>query len=120
MELNKGFHKEVKSDVTNRVTPDIAKTHKEIGKLQNTIKDESFNTTDDTGLPSVTQLGRTLTQWTYRIKSKVASYQKRYNQKVVFHNYEEAERHLDLTPLSKHQLCSLMHSFYDPSHTLKP
>ena len=50
----------------------------------------------------------------------MASYQKRSNQKVVFNNYDEAKRHLDLTPLSKRQLCSLMHSFYDPSHTLIP
>ena len=48
------------------------------------------------------------------------NYQKRTNQKVVFNNYEEAEKHLDLTPLSKCQLYSLMHSFYDPSHTLIP
>ena len=61
-----------------------------------------------------------VTQWTYRIKSKVASYQKKTNQKVVFTNYEEAEKHLALHSLSKRQLCSLMHSFYDPSHTLIP
>ena len=35
-------------------------------------------------------------------------------------NYEEAEKHLSLNPLSERQLCSLMHSFYDPSHMLIP
>ena len=39
---------------------------------------------------------------------------------MVFNNYEEAEKHLNLTSLSKRQLCSLMHSFYGPSHTLIP
>ena len=69
--------------------------------MQKTIIDESLIHKEDEGLASVTQLGHTLTQWTYRIKSRVASYQKKTNQKVVFNNYEEAEKHLDLNPLSK-------------------
>ena len=39
---------------------------------------------------------------------------------MVFNNYEEAEKHLTLNSLSKRQLYSLLHSFYDPSHTLIP
>ena len=100
--------------------PDVDKTHKEINKLQKTILDKSLIHKEDDGFVSVPQLGRTLTQWTYRIKSKVASYQKKTNQKVVFNNYEEAEKHLVLNPLSKRQLCSLLHSFFYPSHTLIP
>ena len=120
IKLNKDLPKEVKSEVTTRIRPEIEKTQKEITKLQKTIIDEALIHKEDEGLASVTQLGRTLTQWTYRIKSRVASYQKKTNQKVVFNNYEEAEKHLDLNPLSKRQLCSLLHSFYDPSHTLIP
>ena len=82
--------------------------------------DDSLIQKEEDGQASVTQLGRTLTQWTYRIKSKVASYQKKSNQKVVFSNYEEAEKHLALHSLSKRQMCSLLHSFYDSSHTLIP
>ena len=120
IKLNQNLPKEVKSKIASRMRPDIEKTQKEITKLQKTIVDESLIHKEDEGLASVTQLGRTLTQWTYRIKSRVASYQKKTNQKVVFNNYEEAEKHLDLNPLSKRQLCSLLHSFYDPSHTLIP
>ena len=104
IKLNKNLPKEVKSEVTTRVRPEIEKTQKEITKLQKTIIDESLIYKEDEGLASVTQLGCTLTQWTYRIKSRVASYQKKTNQKVVFNNYEEAEKHLDLNPLSKRQL----------------
>ena len=110
----------MKSENTARIRPEIKDTHKEIIKLQKTIVDDSLIHKEDEGLASVTQLGRTLTQWTYRIKSRVASYQKKTNQKVVFHNYEEAEQHLNINSLSKRQLCSLLHSFYDPSHTLIP
>ena len=39
---------------------------------------------------------------------------------MVFSNYEEAEKHLALHSLSKRQLCSLMHSFHNPCHTLIP
>ena len=120
IQLNKNLPKEIKSEVATRMRPNVDQTHKEINKLQKTIVDESLIHKEDDGLASVTQLGRTLTQWTYRIKSKVASYQKKTNQKVVFNNYEEAEKHLTLNSLSKRQLCSLLHSFYDPSDTLIP
>ena len=97
-----------------------ADTHKKISKLQKTIEDDSLIHSEDDDLPSVTQLGRTLTQWTYRIKSKIASYQRKNNQKTIFNNYEEGEKHLELNSLTKRQLCSLLHNFYDPSHTLIP
>ena len=86
VELNLKLPKEVKSENTTRIRPKVDQTHKEIHKLQKTIVDDSLIHKEDDGLASVTQLGRTLTQWTYRIKSKVASYQKKTNQKVVFTN----------------------------------
>ena len=75
---------------------------------------------EENDLSNVTQLGRTLTQWKYKIKSKIASYQRKNNQKIIFDNYQEAEKHLELNSLTKRQLCSLLHNFYDPSHTLIP
>ena len=39
---------------------------------------------------------------------------------MIFHSYEEAEEHLGVISLSKRMLCSLLHNFYDPSHTLIP
>ena len=74
-----------------RPRPIVAETHKEISKLQKTIEDDSLIHSEDDGLPSVTQLGRTLTQWTYRIKSKIASYQRKNNQKIIFNNFQEGE-----------------------------
>ena len=43
--------------------------------------------TEDNDLPNVTQHGQTLTQWKYKIKSKIASYKRKNNQKRVFNNY---------------------------------
>ena len=75
---------------------------------------------EENKLPSVTQLGRTLTQWNYRIKNKKAAYQQKSNQKVILNSYEEAEQHFQNVSLTKRMLCSLLHNFYDPSHTLLP
>ena len=110
-ELNVGLPKEMVTDKTTRERPSVSNTHKEINKLQKTIEDESLIHTEENEIPSVTQLGHNLTQWTYRIKSKIASYQRKSNPKVVFNIYEEAEEHLELTSQSKHQLCSLLHNF---------
>ena len=118
--LNIDLPKENISDKTVRQRPVITDTHKEINKLQKTIEDDSLIHSEDDDLPSVTQLGRTLTQWKYKIKSKIASYQRKNNQKIVLNNYQEAEKHLELNSLTKRQLCSLLHNFYDPSHTLIP
>ena len=60
--LNIGLPKENISDKTVRQRPIIADTHKEINRLQKTIEDDSLIHTEDNDLPSVTQLGRTLTQ----------------------------------------------------------
>ena len=84
IQLNKHLPKEIKLEVATRMRPNVDQTHREIHKLQKTIVDESLIHKEDDGLASVTQLGRTLTHWTFRIKSKVASYQKKTNQKVVF------------------------------------
>ena len=73
LELNKNLPKDIKSKVTTRVRPKVEQTHREIHKLQKTIVDNSLILKEEDGPASVTQLGRTLTQWTYRIKSKVAS-----------------------------------------------
>ena len=70
LELNKNLPKEIKSEVTTRVRPKLAQTHKEIHKLQKTIVDGSLIHNEDNGLPSFTQLGCTLTQWPYRIRAK--------------------------------------------------
>ena len=118
--LNVNLPKERISDTRVRQKPIIAETHKEINRLQKTIEDESLIHSEDDDLPSVTQLGRILTQWKYKIKSRVASYQKKHNQKIVLTNYKEAEKHLELNTLNKRQLCSLLHNFYDPSYTLIP
>merc|ERR1712240_67997 len=66
--LNIGLPKENISDETVRSRPIIADTHKEISRLQKTIEDDSLIHSEDDGLPSVTQLGRTLKQWKYKIK----------------------------------------------------
>ena len=114
--------KETISDKTVRHRPVVSETHKENHRLQKTqtSDDEPLIQKEESELPSVTQLGHTLTQWNYRIKSRVASYQKRTNQKVIFHSYDEAEKHLEITSLSNRMLCSLLHNFYNPYHTLIP
>ena len=98
VELNLDLPKEITSDKTVRHRPVVSDTHKEIHRLQKTqtSDDEPLIKKEESELPSVTQLGCTLTQWNYRIKSRVASYQKRTNQKVIFHSYDEAEKHLEL------------------------
>ena len=93
---------------------------KKLIDYKKTTEDDSLIHTEDSDLPSVTQLGWTLTQWKYKIKSKIASYQRKNNQKIVFNNYQEAEKHFELKSLTKRQLCSLLHNFYDPSYTLIP
>ena len=60
--LNIGLPKENLSNETIRQRPIIAETHKEINRLQKTIEDESLIHSEDDDLPSVTQLGRILTQ----------------------------------------------------------
>ena len=65
----------------------------------------------------MTQLGRQLAQWGYTIKSKVASFLTK-KQKVVFKTFEGAEKHLATEVLTKRQFCSLLHCFYDQSHTI--
>ena len=78
-ELNLNLPKEAISDKTVRHRPAVSDTHKEIQRLQKTqtSDDEPLIKKEESELPSVTQLGRTLTQWSYRIKSRVASYQKK-------------------------------------------
>ena len=114
--------KEAISVKTTRKRPLISDTHKEIHQLQKnqTVDDEPLIQKDETELTSVTQLGRTLTQWNYKIKSKKAAYQRKTNQKVILNNYDEAEKHFETVSLTKRMLCSLLHNFYDPSHTLIP
>ena len=54
IQLNKHLPKEVKSEITTRIRPEIEKTQKEITKLQKTIIDESLIHKEDEGLASVT------------------------------------------------------------------
>ena len=75
-ELNINHPKEEVHDKFIRARPPIYKTHQEIHKLQQ--KKSSGNDPliqqEEPELISVTQLGRTLTQWGYRIKSKIATF----------------------------------------------
>ena len=87
-ELNINLPKEEVNDKFIRTHPPIDKTHQEIHKLQktNSSGDDSLIQQEEPELISVTQLGRTLTQWGYRVKSKIATFQLKSNQKVFFQN----------------------------------
>ena len=116
LELNKNLPKEETNDVTNRPRPPVEDTHKEIHKLQKTTSkadDEIIQIVEE----SVTQLGRKLTQKSYTLKSKIASFMSK-RQKIVFKTFEESESYLRSEVLSKRLLCSLLHCFYDQSHTI--
>ena len=79
MDLNLDLPKETISDKMVRHRPVVSETDKEIHRLQKTqtSDDEPLIKKEESELPSVTQLGRTLTQWNYRTKSRIASYQKK-------------------------------------------
>ena len=82
--LNIGLPRENISDETIRERPIIANTHKEINKLQKIIEDHYLIYKEESELPSITQLRRTLTQGKYKIKSKIASFQKKIKSEGIF------------------------------------
>ena len=109
--LNIGLPKEGSTSNILRQRSPIAETNKEIGKIQNTQNSADIDLIKE-DKTSITQLGRNLSQWTYSVKNKTVGFQIK-NTKINFKTFEEAEQYLTNNNITKRQLCSLMHSFYD-------
>ena len=109
--LNKDLPKEGSASNILRERPPVDETHREIRQIQNTqnsvetelIKEEKT---------FITPLERNLSQDTYSVKNKTVEFQIKQT-KINFKTFEEAEQYLTNNNITKRQLCSLMHSFYD-------
>ena len=114
--LNKDLPKEGSTSNILRQRPLIADTHTEIRKIQNTQNSADTDLIKEEKT-SITQLGRNLSQWTYSVKNKTVGFQIKHT-KINFKTFEEAEQYLTNNNITKRQLCSLMHSFYDLRNTI--
>ena len=114
--LNINLPKENSTSKILRNRPSIADTQAEISKIQN-----SHNSMDNTlvkeDTKSITQLGRNISEWTYAVKNKSIGFSIK-NTKMNFKTFAEAENYLSNNKITKRQLCSLMHSFYDLRNTI--
>ena len=113
---NINLPKETTTAVINQKRPAITDTHKDIQKLKHTKQDKDKEIIDDTEI-GISQLLRMLTQWKYSIKSKQAQFLVK-NQKVGFKTFEEENEYFKTLDITKHQLCSLIHSFNDQSYPI--
>ena len=62
-------------------------------------------------------MGRNLSQWTYSVKNEFIGFQVK-NTKINFKTFEAAEQYLTNNNITKRQLCSLLHLFYDLINTI--
>ena len=114
--MNKGLPTKGSTSNILRQRPPVAEIHKEIGKIQNTHNSTDIDLIKE-DKTSITQLGRNLSQWTYSVKNKTVGFQIKHT-KINFKTFEEAKQYLTNNNITKRQLGSLMHSFYDLRNTI--
>ena len=97
-----------------RKRPDIDLVHQEIRILQKIQQTEVMGIVDD---DSVIQLGRQLKRDYYSVKNIIPGFKTKKG-KQKFKDFEQAKTYFSKNRLTKRELCSLIHSFYDVGNNI--
>ena len=113
--LNETLRKPTRDTDYLRVRPDLSDTRAE---MQIMLKSKSSDETEVMETESsISQLGRTLTRFNYSVKTKIASFMRK-KEKIIFSCSDDCNTYLECNDISKRELCSLLHCFFDMMNTI--